>query len=162
MLNKKTRDLMNVQVNKEMYSAYLYLDFSFYFGAKGLNGFASWYKKQAEEEMKHAEKFIDYIHENGEKVDLLAIDKPNITLDSDINVLKAALTHEQYVTSLINTIYEAAVEVKEYKTMEFLNYFVDEQVEEESNAEDLITKYELYGKDAASLYLLNKELGKRD
>ena len=162
MLNKKVRDLMNVQVNKEMYSAYLYLDFSFYFGGRGLNGFASWYKKQAEEEMKHAEKFINYIHENGEKVDLLAIDKPNVALENDLDVLKAALSHEQYVTSLINTIYEAAVEVKEYKSVEFLNYFVDEQVEEEDNAEDLITKYELFGKDAASLYLLNKELGKRD
>ena len=162
MLKSNIKTLINEQINKEMYSAYLYLDFSFYFGKRGLDGFASWYKKQAEEEMEHAEKFIDYMHDNGEEVTLLAIDKPDKKLEDDLSVLNAGLEHEEYVTSLINKIYDAALSEKDFKTMEFLNYFVKEQLEEEKNANDLITKYELYGKNEASLYELNKSLGKRD
>ena len=162
MLNEKVKNLINEQINKEMYSAYLYLDFSNYFGGKGLSGFSKWYRHQAEEEMEHAFKFYDYLHDNGEKVELLAIAKPDKKLTSDIDVLKEGLKHEQYVTSLINAIYDAAFDVKDYRTMQFLDWFVKEQLEEEANAEDLITKYELYGKNEASLFELNKELGKRE
>ena len=162
MLNEKVKNLINEQINKEMYSAYLYLDFSNYFGGKGLSGFAKWYRHQADEEMEHAFKFYDYLHDNGEKVELLAIAKPDKKLTSDIDVLKEGLKHEQYVTSLINTIYDAAFDVKDYRTMQFLDWFVKEQLEEEVNAEELINKYELFGKNEASLFELNKELGKRD
>jgi ferritin len=162
MLDKKIYDLINDQINKELYSAYLYVDFSFYFGGKGLSGFASWYMKQAKEEVEHAEKFIKYIHDNGMKVELLAIDKPDKKLNDDMSVLKMGLEHEQYVTSLINKIYDAAFEIKDYKTMGFLDWFVKEQIEEEANAEELISKYELYAGCEAGLYSLNKELGKRE
>ena len=162
MLNDQIKKLLNEQVNKEMYSAYLYLDFSGFFGGKGLSGFAEWYKKQAKEEMEHAFKIYDYIHDNGEKVELLQIDKPNVSLNDELQVLKEGLKHEQYVTSLIHNIYETAMNTKDYRTMQFMDWFIKEQCEEEANATELIDKYELYSKGVGGLYLLNKELSKRD
>ena len=150
------------QVNKEMYSAYLYLDFSGFMGGKGLPGFAAWYKKQAEEEMEHAFKIYDYIHANNEDVELLAIAKPGVALTDELQVLKEGLKHEQYVTSLIHNIYATAMSEKDYRTMQFMDWFIKEQCEEEENAQELINKFEKYGKDAASLYELDKSLGKRD
>ena len=162
MLSEKIYDLINDQINKEMYSAYLYLDFSGYFGGRGLGGFAAWYRKQAEEEMEHAFKFYDYLHDNGHKVELKAIAKPDKVLKDDKEVLQMALEHEKYVTSLINNIYEASATERDFRTKQFLDWFVKEQLEEEANAEELISKYELYGGCAAGLYNLNKELGKRE
>ena len=161
MLNKKVKDLINQQINKEFYSAYLYLDFSNYFEAKGLDGFANWYKVQAQEERDHAMLFYQYLHNNNESVTLDAIAKPDVVLDSDMAVLKAGLNHELYVTSLINDIYAAAYEVKDFRTMQFLDWFVKEQGEEETNANDLISKMELFGSDPKSLYMLNSELATR-
>ena len=162
MLNSKVKELLNDQVNKEMYSAYLYLDFSGFMGGKGLGGFASWYKKQAEEEMEHAFKIYDYIHANNEKVDLLPIAKPSVALTDELQVLKEGLKHEEYVTSLIHNIYKVAMEEKDYRTMQFMDWFIKEQCEEEENAQELIDKFEKFGKDPASLYELDKSLGKRD
>ena len=162
MLNEKVKALLNDQVNKEMYSAYLYLDFSGFMGSKGLPGFAAWYKKQAEEEMEHAFKIYDYIHANNEDVELLAIAKPGVALTDELQVLKEGLKHEQYVTSLIHNIYATAMSEKDYRTMQFMDWFIKEQCEEEENAQELINKFEKYGKDAASLYELDKSLGKRD
>ena len=162
MLNVKVKELLNDQVNKELYSAYLYLDFSGFFGGKGLSGFAAWYKKQANEEMEHAFKIYDYIHANGEEVELLAIAKPNVELKDELQVLKEGLKHEEYVTGLIHNIYKVAMEEKDYRTMQFMDWFIKEQCEEEENATELIDKFEKFGKDVASLYELNKELGKRD
>ena len=161
MMNAKVRDLLNQQINKELYSAYLYLDFSNYFKAKGLDGFANWYMIQAQEERDHAMLFYRYLLNNNEKVTLEAISKPDKVLDSDMTVLKAGLEHEEYVTSLINDIYAAAYDVKDFRTMQFLDWFVKEQGEEETNANDLITKMELFGSDPKSLYMLNQELGAR-
>ena len=161
MLNKKVKDLINQQINKEFYSAYLYLDFSNYFEARGLDGFANWYKVQAQEERDHAMLFYQYLHNNNESVTLDAIAKPDVVLDSDMTVLKAGLNHELYVTSLINDIYAAAYEVKDFRTMQFLDWFVKEQGEEETNANDLISKMELFGSDPKSLYMLNSELATR-
>ncbi|MGN0797845.1 MAG: ferritin [Christensenellales bacterium] len=161
MLNKKVKDLLNQQINKEFYSAYLYLDFSNYFEARGLDGFANWYKIQAQEERDHAMLFYQYLHNNNESVTLDAIAKPDVVLDSDMTVLKAGLNHELYVTSLINDIYAAAYEVKDFRTMQFLDWFVKEQGEEETNASDLISKMELFGSDPKSLYMLNSELATR-
>lgn len=161
MLNKKVKELLNQQINKEFYSAYLYLDFSNYFEARGLDGFANWYKIQAQEERDHAMLFYQYLHNNNESVTLDAIAKPDVVLDSDMTVLKAGLNHELYVTSLINDIYAAAYEVKDFRTMQFLDWFVKEQGEEETNASDLISKMELFGSDPKSLYMLNGELATR-
>ena len=161
MLNETVRDLLNQQVNKEFYSAYLYLDFSNYFEAKGLDGFANWYKVQAQEERDHAMLFYQYLHNNNASVTLEAISRPDVALESDMGVLKAGLEHELYVTGLINDIYAAAYQVKDFRTMQFLDWFVKEQGEEETNANDLISKMELFGSDPKSLYMLNSELAAR-
>jgi len=160
-MNQKVRDLLNQQINKEFYSAYLYLDFSNYFEAKGLDGFANWYMIQAQEERDHAMLFYQYLQNESQTVTLDAIAKPDKVFSCDMDVLKAGLEHEQYVTSLINDIYAAAHEVKDFRTMQFLDWFVKEQGEEETNANDLITKMELFGSDPRSLYMLNQELAAR-
>ena len=161
MLNEKVANLINTQVNKEFYSAYLYLDFSNYYEETGLDGFANWYRVQAQEERDHAMLFMQYLQNNGGSVVLEAIDKPNKKLTDKLTVLKYGLEHEQYVTSLVHNIYDAAYGVRDFRTMQFLDWFVKEQGEEEKNAEDLIKKMELFGDDAKGLYMLNSELATR-
>lgn len=161
MLNEKVSQLLNDQVNKEFYSAYLYLQFSNFYVEQGLAGFANWYKVQAQEERDHAMLFYQYLHNNNAAVTLEAIAKPDVALESDMGVLKAGLAHELYVTGLINDIYAAAYQVKDFRTMQFLDWFVKEQGEEETNANDLISKMELFGSDPKSLYMLNSELAAR-
>ena len=161
MLNQKVHTLLNEQINKEFYSAYLYLEFSNYFEREGLDGFANWYRIQAMEERDHAMLFYQYLQNNNALVTLEAIAKPEKEISSHMSVLKAGLEHEEYVTSLINEIYAAAYAVKDFRTMQFLDWFVKEQGEEETNANDLISKMELFGDDPKSLYMLNSELGAR-
>ena len=161
MLNPNVHKLLNSQINKEFYSAYLYLEISNYFEERGLDGFANWYMVQAQEERDHAMLFYTYLQNNNAKVTLDAIAKPDVTLEKDMDALTASLNHELYVTSLINDIYAAAYEVKDFRTMQFLDWFVKEQGEEEENATDLISKMELFGSDPKSLYMLNQELGNR-
>ena len=161
MLDKKVVELLNQQINKEFYSAYLYLDFSNYYYDQGLDGFGSWYKVQAQEERDHAMLFLQYLQNNGEHVVLESIDKPAVKITGPKAVLEEGLKHEQYVTSLIHTIYDAAYAVKDFRTMQFLDWFVKEQGEEENNADTLIKKYELFGDDPKSLYMLDSELGAR-
>ena len=144
MLDAKVANLINEQVNKEFYSAYLYLDFSNYYYNEGLDGFGNWYKVQAQEERDHAMLMITYLQNNGEKV-----------------VLNEGLKHEQYVTGLIHNIYDAANSVRDFRTMQFLDWFVKEQGEEEKNSEDLIKKFTLFGSDPKGLYMLDNELATR-
>ena len=118
MLDKKVVELLNQQINKEFYSAYLYLDFSNFYYDQGLDGFGNWYKIQAQEERDHAMLFIQYLQNNGAKAELEAIAKPEIVLDSAKTVLAEGLKHEQYVTSLIHNIYDAAYSVKDFRTMQ--------------------------------------------
>ncbi len=158
MINEKVHRLLNEQINKEFYSSYLYLEFANYFGERGLDGFANWYMIQAQEEKDHAMLFYQYLANENAKITLEAIAKPDKAITSDLDVLKAGLEHEEYVTSLIHDIYDAAYEVRDYRAMQFLDWFVKEQGEEEANANDLITKFELYAGDARGLYLLNQEL----
>lgn len=161
MLDPKVRELINNQVNKELFSAYLYLDFANYYYAKGLDGFANWFDIQAQEEQDHALLMRMYLLNNGEEVVLEAIDKPNQTYKSLEDPLKLSLEHEQYVTTLINKIYKAASKVDDYRTMQFYDWFIKEQGEEENNSETLIRKYELFGTDPKGLYSLNQELAGR-
>lgn len=160
-MNEKVSALLNEQVNKEFYSAYLYLDMANFYTQKGLDGFANWYEIQAKEEQDHAMLMYQYLQNNGEKVTLEAIAKPDKKFETLMDPLKAGLEHEKYVTSLINNIYAAAVEVNDYRTTQFLDWFIKEQGEEEKNSMDLITKMELFGDDARSLYMLNSELAAR-
>ncbi len=158
MLSKKVIDLLNQQVNKELYSAYLYLDISNHYDDLNLDGFANWFFIQAQEEEDHAMLIYRYLHNNDVKVALEAIDKPDKILEGKEQPLQVTLEHEQYVTSLINDIYAAAYEDRDFRTMQFLDWFVKEQGEEEMNARDLIAKMELFGEDAKGLYMLNQEL----
>ncbi|MBQ2896726.1 MAG: ferritin [Clostridia bacterium] len=161
MLNIKVAELLNDQINKELYSAYLYLDFSIFYEQQGLDGFANWYMIQAQEERDHAMLFLKYLQQNGEKVELGAVEKPDKKLSTLMDPLKAGFEHEQYVTGLINNIYAEAYAEKDFRTMQFLDWFVKEQLEEEKNADDMIKKMELFGNDSKGLYSLDSEYAAR-
>ena len=161
MLNQEVVKLLNEQINKELYSAYLYLDMSIYYEAHNLNGFANWFKVQAQEERDHAMLFMTYLQNNGVRPVLEAIGKPDVPFGDFKAPLEASLTHEQFVTASINNIYEAALNEKDYRTQQFLNWFIEEQGEEEKNADELIQRYELFGRDPKGLYMLDAELGGR-
>ena len=161
MLNSKIEKMLNEQINREFYSAYLYLYFADYYEESGLKGFANWYNVQAQEERDHALLMRQYLHNNDAKIKLEAIDKPNIELRDNLSVLKAGLEHERFITQEINKIYFEAYEHKDFKTMQFLDWFVKEQGEEELSVSDLIKKVELFGLDAKGLYLLDQEMASR-
>ena len=161
MLDSKVAKLLNEQINNELYSAYLYLDFSIYYDEQGLDGFANWYMIQAQEERDHAMLMLQYLQNNGEKVTLESVAKPDKTPNELIEPLEMGLEHEKYVTSLINDIYDAAYSVKDFRTMQFLDWFVKEQCEEEKTAEDMIKKMELFGRDSKGLYMLDSEFASR-
>ena len=160
-MNEKVHALINQQINTEFYSAYLYLDFSNYYESKGLSGFANWYMIQAQEERDHALLFLRYLQNNDCAVNLMPVDKPDKNYGGFSDPLKYGFEHEKYVTSLINDIYEAAYQAKDFRTMQFLDWFIKEQGEEEKNASDLIAKFELFGGDPKGLYSLDNELGQR-
>jgi len=141
MLSRKIVDMLNAQVNAEFYSAYLYLDMANYYKDEGLDGYANWYKIQAQEERDHAVLFMEYLQQNGEKVILEAIDKPDKEFKEFIDPLKAGAEHERVVTALINDIYAVAYEEKDFRTMQFLDWFVKEQAEEEESADDNVKKF---------------------
>ena len=161
MLDKKIADLLNDQVNKELYSAYLYMDFANYYADEGLDGFRNWYEVQAKEERDHAIMIRAYLMDSGVRVTFDAIEKPDVKLEKFADPLEAGLEHERYVTSLITNIYNAAFDAKDFKTMQFLDWFVKEQGEEEKNAEELVKKMKLFGGDAKGLYMLDQELAAR-
>lgn len=161
MFTDKVKKLLNEQITKEFFSAYLYLHFANYYEEQGLKGFANWFTVQAQEERDHALLFIKYMQNNDIKVTFESIGKPETPLNVHMDALKESLTHEQYVTASIHTIYEAAYEAKDFRTMQFLDWFVKEQAEEEMNSTDNIKKMELFGTDSKGLYMLDQELGAR-
>ena len=160
-MDAKVYELLNDQINKELYSAYLYLSFADYYEEEGLEGFANWYEIQAQEERDHALIFRNYLHDNGCQVKLGAIAAPDKTFASYLEPLEAALAHEKYVTSLINDIYAAAHDAKDYRTMKFLDWFIEEQMEEEDTADTMVTKMKLFGANAKALYDLDQECASR-
>ena len=160
-MDKKVVELLNDQINKELYSAYLYLDMSNYFDDNDLDGFANWYYIQAQEERDHAMLFLKYLQSNGIRPVLKAVDMPDKVFEKHIDQLLAGAEHERYVTELIHNIYDAAYAVKDFRTMQFLDWFVKEQLEEEENADKLVNKFNLFGDDPKSLYLLDQELAAR-
>jgi len=160
-MNDKIAALLNQQINKELYSAYLYLDIANYYDTLDLDGYSHYYTVQAQEERDHALLFLKYMQINGLKVTFEAIDKPDKTFASVQDPLEAAAEHERYVTSLINDIYHEAHQAKDYRTMKFLDWFVNEQMEEEDNADSMISRYKLFGQDSKGLYLLDQEYAAR-
>ena len=160
-MNEKVAFLLNQQINKEFYSAYLYLDMANYYDEQDLDGYANYYMVQAQEERDHALLFLKYMQINNLKVTLDAIGKPDKTFTSLLDPLEMAAEHERYVTALINEIYHEAHQAKDYRTMKFLDWFVNEQMEEEENADSMVNRYKLFGQDPKGLYLLDQEYAAR-
>ncbi len=160
-MNDKIAALLNDQINKELYSAYLYMNMANFYDELDLDGYANYYMIQAQEERDHALLFMKYMQNNGLKVTLEAIAKPDKEFKDVIDPLEEAAEHERYVTALINAIYQAAQEDHDYRTMKFLDWFVDEQMEEEENADKMVSRYKLFGQDPKGLYLLDQEYATR-
>ena len=160
-MNSKVMSLLNEQINKEFYSAYLYLDMANYYQDMNLNGYANYYNIQAQEERDHALLFMQYMQNNGLKVTLEAIAKPDKVFNSILDPMEIAAEHERYVTALINNIYREAHADGDYRTMKFLDWFIDEQMEEENSADTMIGQYKLFGGSPQGLYQLNQEYAGR-
>lgn len=161
MLHKEIVRLLNEQICKEFYSAYLYLDMANYYSDEGLEGFENWFMVQAQEERDHALLFRTYLLNNDEKVTLFTVDAPNERYGEFGSPLNKTLEHERTVTASIHNIYAEAQKQNDFRTLQFLDWFVQEQGEEEKNASDLIKKYELFGSDVKGLYQLDQELKAR-
>jgi ferritin len=161
MISKKMLDALNNHLNEEFYSSYLYLSMATYFEDKNLNGFASWFKLQAQEEWAHGMKIYDFINQTGGKVSLKAIKAPKTNWRSIKDVFKETLAHEKYITGLINKLVGQAIQAKDYATNNFLQWFVNEQVEEEATVEEILNKLELIGDAKSGLFMLDRELGFR-
>ncbi|MDD4033247.1 MAG: ferritin [Bacteroidales bacterium] len=161
MMNAKIQDAINAQINAELWSAYLYLSMSADFAAKGYPGFANWMMVQFKEEQDHAMKFLNYIIQRNGVVELKPIDKVQKSWKSALDAYKDTLAHENVVTGLINNLFKIATEENDFATQSFLKWYIDEQVEEEENAQNLIDALTLIGDNGYGLYMLDKELAAR-
>ncbi len=161
MIKVKVQDALNKQLNAELYSAYLYLSMAAYFESVSLKGFANWMLAQTREELVHAMKFYDYINERGGRVALTSISAPLTEWDSPLAAFKQVYEHEQKVTGLINDLVTLAVSEADDAANNFLQWFVAEQVEEESSADEIVQKLRLLGEDHSGLFMLDQELGQR-
>lgn len=161
MVSKKLETAINKQINAELWSAYLYLSMSMHFDHEGLPGVANWFKMQFMEEQDHAHKFMNYLNAKGNKVELKAIDKVDTSWTSVLQAFEETLKHERVVTGLIHELVALAREEKDYATENMLQWFVDEQVEEEETAQGLIDALKLIGDNGFGLYTFDKDLAKR-
>lgn len=159
MLSKNIQKLINEQINKELFSAYVYLEIASYFGEQGLNGLKKWFDAQAKEEVEHAEKFYNYLIDEGAHVVLETIEAPKNTFKNVLEPVKLQLEHERYVTASIYTIYEAALKENDHRTALFLQWFIEEQQEEEMQSEDMLQKFEMIGESKKGLYMLDRDFG---
>jgi len=160
-LSAKIEQALNNQLNLELSSAYAYMGMAAYFEQTPFSGFAKWMEVQTKEEVEHAQKFFKYITERGGKVKLQAIPEPRSDFKSPLEVFQASLGHEQKVSAAISSIYEASLAEKDYPTLAFLQWFLDEQVEEEKSVGDLVTKLELIGDNRNGLFQLDHHASKR-
>lgn len=161
MLSQAMQDAINEQIKNELYSAYLYLSMSAYCEANAMPGCAHWMRVQSQEEIDHAMKFFGFVNERGGRVVLYAIDQPPTEFDSPLAIFKETLEHERKVTALIHGLYQLALEEKDYPAQVMLHWFIDEQVEEESNATQIVDTLEMIGNKGHALVMLDRELGKR-
>ena len=161
MINEKLEKEFNVQINKELYSEYLYLAMKTYFMEQNLMGFVNWFDVQVQEEHAHAMGMFNYLNERGGKIELLPIDKPEFSGKTPLEIFEEVLKHEQYVTSRINTVYDVAEEVRDRAAMKFLDWYIDEQVEEEASVDGVLSTLKLIGDDKNALLLLDKDLATR-
>ena len=161
MLSEKMTDALNNQLNKEIYSAYLYMSMSAYSSYSGLKGFANWFMVQYQEEMAHAMKIYDYIDSQGQQVKLISIDQPPTEFESPQDMFEKTLKHEQFVTKSINDLVDLAILEKDHATNIFLQWFVTEQIEEEGNDNEIISRLRIVGEDGNGLLMVDKELSAR-
>ena len=161
MLNEKLVSMINDQINMEWYSAYLYLEIHSFYVDKDLGGFGNWFYVQTQEERDHAMLFFKYLQNNNVKPQLFEVKAPAVAFNGFRDPAVAAFEHEKKVTASINDIYAVAYELKDFRTMQFLDWFVKEQGEEEKSTEDIVKKYDLFGSDPKGLYMLDNELGAR-
>jgi len=161
MLNKTVERAINEQIQAELYSAYLYLSMAAYSAAANLPGFAHWMKVQSQEETEHAMKFFNYVNERGGRVVLKALDQPPVEFESPVDLFKKVLEHEQLVTGLINDLYELAVKENDYATQVLLHWFIEEQVEEEASAAQVVETLKMAGDKGNALIMVDKGLAKR-
>jgi ferritin len=161
MLSDKMRDALNAQITAEFYSAYLYLSMSAYFESQNLLGFANWMRVQAMEEVTHAMKFYDFVKARGSRVLLAAIEAPPTEWPSTLAVFEDAYKHERKVTGMINNLVDVAVSEKDHATNSFLKWFVDEQVEEEASADEVVQKLKLLGEAGHGIFMLDREMAQR-
>jgi ferritin len=161
MIGDKMAEALNVQINKEMYSAYIYLSMAAYSEHIGLSGFANWFMVQYQEENEHAMRIYKYLQEQGAQVKLETIEKPQTDYKSPTDMFEKTLAHEQFVTKSIHELVDLAVKEKDHATQIILQWFVTEQVEEEANDHEILDKLKLVGDSGRGLYMLDKELGVR-
>lgn len=161
MINKQMEKALNEQVNREMYSAYLYMAMSAYSTRNGLKGFANWFMVQYHEEMVHAMKIFEYITRQGGAVRLSAINEPSTDFNGPLDMFKRTLEHEKFITKSINDLVNLAVEQKDHATNIFLQWYITEQIEEEDNDNDIISKLEMIGDSKDGIFMLDKELAAR-
>ena len=161
MLKEKMEKALNEQINAELYSAYIYQSMAAYFEDVDLDGFASWMDIQTEEEMFHARKIYDYINERGGRVKLKSIEEPPHEWDSPLAAFQAAYDHEKKVTAMIDDLANLSEEFKDRASYSFLQWFVDEQVEEEDTVSSIVEKLKMVGDSGSGLFLMNNELGQR-
>jgi len=162
LLSKSMEQALNRQINRELYSAYLYTSMSAYFSSENLAGFAKWMRIQAKEERAHAAKLYDYILARGGKISLGDIEAPKAKWTSAGKVFEDVYAHEQKVTGMIHALVELATKEKDHATFEMLQWFVKEQVEEEENASEILAKIKSIGDVPGHLFHLDQELGKRE
>jgi ferritin len=161
MISKRIEEAVNEQINAEFYSSYLYLSMSAYFDSIDLPGFANWMIAQAQEEISHGMKMYKFIQERGGKVTLKPIKGPETEWDSPLAIFEGAYAHEQLVTGLINDLVNLAIEEKDHATKNFLDWFIDEQVEEEASASEVVQQLKMIGDNGYGLLMLDREMGQR-
>lgn len=161
MINPTVQEAINEQIKNELYSAYLYLAMSAHFEAASLPGFAHWMRLQSNEEVEHAMKLFDYLNDRGGRVELQAIEKPPKTWETATVAFKQALEHEQKVTALIHNLYATASKENDYATQVMLQWFIDEQVEEEKSATLIVEQLKMIEDRDTAILFLDKQLGKR-
>ena len=161
MVSEKINEIINEQINKEFYSGYLYLSMSAHLKELGLLGFASWTRKQAQEEVEHGLKLLDYLLERDSFVTLKQIKTPEFEFNGVISIFKEIYGHEKSITEAIMEVAKIAEEKCDRKTLTFIDWFIEEQVEEEQAVKNIIKRLELFGEDKSSLFLMDKELGER-
>jgi ferritin len=161
MLSKVLQDAINEQIKNELYSAYLYLSMSAHFESLSLRGFAKWMRVQSQEEVSHAMKFFDYVNDRGGLVELRAIDQPPAKWANHMELFSEVLEHEKKVTGMINHLYELALGEKDYASQVLLHWYINEQVEEEKNAAEIIEYVKLIDARGAAILQLDHRLGKR-